>query len=340
MTELLNDIGHGINTYPPNKGVPDLPEFEFNNTVGQETKRLLSGLVSTYEAQPFNGKEVPLRTRTDLYNARYVKSQKAIGISNHANANNKSNVRGFGVFYWHDSPEAKRLAGIILDEYTKEFPDREKYPIWGNGLFPCVPNTWTDFHMCRETDGVFVLVEWEFMTNPEALKLLKSDDYRKRCALVNAKAVCRWYGIEWPKKTVQSASVQPTEKEWKVVKVASPKYGLYSVPGTKWKEVTDPFVGWTFVARYKQIVKGQLWYELYLGDTSYGWISSILVEEVKYRWALTKEDTTGYLHPDFKYVAGSIPSGSKIAIIDEQQDKYLVVSSNRPQWVKKKIVQL
>ncbi|GIN93311.1 hypothetical protein J22TS1_43620 [Siminovitchia terrae] len=194
MAELHNDIGHGINTYPPNKGVPGMAEFEFNNAVGKETKRLLKGKVNTFEAQPFDGRDIALITRTNQYNARWAKDKTSIGISNHANANGKKDVRGFGVFYWHTSPEAKKLAEIILDEYKKEFPG---YPIWGTGLFPSVPNTWTNFHMCRETKGVFVLVEWEFMTNPDALKLLKSNDYRKRCALVNAKSVCRWYGIKW-----------------------------------------------------------------------------------------------------------------------------------------------
>lgn len=195
--ELHNDFGHGKNTYPPSKGVPGLPEFEFNSAVGRETKRLLSGIMPTYEAQPFDGNDVPLITRTNLYNARHAKNKKAIGISDHANANGKKYIRGFGVFYWHSSPEAKKLAQILLDEYKKEFPDREEYPIWGDGLFASEPGEWTDLHICRETNGVFVLVEWEFMTNPESYKLLKSDEYRKRCALVKARSACRWYGIKF-----------------------------------------------------------------------------------------------------------------------------------------------
>lgn len=206
LEELHNDFGHGKNTYPPSKGVPGLPEFEFNSTVGRETKSLLEGVMKTYEAQPFNGNDVPLRTRTNLYNARYARNRKAIGISSHANANKKKSVRGFGVFYWHSSPEARKLAQIILDEYKKEFPNREKYPIWSSGLFPSVPGTWTDLHMCRETDGVFVLVEWEFMTNPEGYKLLKSVDHRKRCALVKARSACRWYGIPFDKSAAKPAA--------------------------------------------------------------------------------------------------------------------------------------
>jgi N-acetylmuramoyl-L-alanine amidase len=214
--ELHNDIGHGKNTYPPSKGVLGLPEFSFNTAVAAETKRLLAGKIPTYEAQPFNGNDVPLITRTNRYNARYYKNKKAIGMSHHANANNKSSVRGFGVFYWHSSPEAKKLAQIILDEYKKEFPDREEYPIWGDGLFPSVPGTWTELHMCRKTAGVFVLIEWEFMTNSEALKLLKSNDYRKRCGLVAAKSACRWYGISWPKE--KPKSLKPAQKPKPVAK--------------------------------------------------------------------------------------------------------------------------
>ncbi|KON87326.1 hypothetical protein AF332_11145 [Sporosarcina globispora] len=216
MPLLKNDVGHGRNTYPPSKGVPTMAEFEFNSAVGKETKILLQGKVPTYEAQPFDGLDVPLAKRTNLYNAQYAKHRDAIGISNHANANGKSSVRGFGVFYWHTSKEAKKLAEIILDEYKKEFPDREKYPIWGSGLFPSVPKTWTDLHMCRETHANFVLVEWEFMTNPDALKLLKSSDYRKRCALVNAKSVCRWYGIKFEiedkQESKQESKPNPEQK--------------------------------------------------------------------------------------------------------------------------------
>lgn len=220
MPELHNDIGHGKNTYPPNKGVPGLPEFEFNNAVAKETKKLLQGVVPTYEAQPFDSNDVPLITRTNRYNARWRRDKTAIGISNHANANGNKNVRGFGVFYWHSSSSAKKLAEIILEEYKKEFPDRKKYPIWGTGLFPSKPGTWSDFHICRETAGIFVLVEWEFMTNPEAFKLLISNDYRKRCALVNVRSVSRWYEIKWIDKDTESKTerkltgLKPNWAEW------------------------------------------------------------------------------------------------------------------------------
>ncbi|WP_245676168.1 N-acetylmuramoyl-L-alanine amidase family protein, partial [Domibacillus iocasae] len=113
-------------------------------------------------------------------------------MSHHANANADPSRRGFGVFYWHTIKTGKALAELLLSEYKKEFPD---LPVWGTGLFPSVPKTWTDLHMCRETDAPFLLVEWGFMTNAEDLALLKSDSYGKRCALVIARTVCKHYGI-------------------------------------------------------------------------------------------------------------------------------------------------
>ncbi|OES43519.1 N-acetylmuramoyl-L-alanine amidase family protein, partial [Domibacillus iocasae] len=192
MTLLLNDVGHGRNTYPPSKGVPGLAEHTFNAAVGQEVKRLLTSKVSTYEAQPLGGLDISLNERTRQYNAQYAKDKTAIGISHHANANAKKDVRGIGIFYWHTSKTGKALAELLLSEYKKEFPD---LPVWGTGLFPSVPKTWTNLHMCRETDAPFLLVEWGFMTNAEDLALLKSDSYGKRCALVTARTVCKHYGI-------------------------------------------------------------------------------------------------------------------------------------------------
>lgn len=198
MAILLNDVGHGSNTWPPSKGtnasggVPGMAEHSFNAAVGAEIKRLLTGKLRTFEGQPFNGRDVALGTRINKYNAQHQADKTAIGMSNHGNAGNKK-TRGFGVFYWHSSATAKKLAQRVLAEYKREFPDM---PIWGTGLFACVPGTWTDFYLVRETASPFILIEWEFFTNDAARKLMLTSDYRKRCAKVAARAAAGWYGIK------------------------------------------------------------------------------------------------------------------------------------------------
>lgn len=180
MAKLLNDKGHGSNTYPPSKGiataggVPGMAEHNFNAAVGDEVERLLKGKLATYGAQPSNRSDVPLGTRIANYNSQYRSDRTSIGMSHHGNAG-ASSVRGFGVFYWYTSANGKKLAQIVLDEYKKEFPDM---PIWGIGLFACVPGTWTDFYLVRETAAPFVLIEWEFFTNHAARKAMHTTDYR------------------------------------------------------------------------------------------------------------------------------------------------------------------
>lgn len=199
MAILLNDIGHGSNTWPPSKGthasggVPGMAEHDFNAAVGKEIKRLLSGKLRTFEAQPPNARDVPLTTRTNAYNAQYEADGTAIGMSSHGNAGGNKNTRGFGVFYWASSSDGKKLAQRLLAEYKKEFPNM---PIWGTGLFASRVGDWTNFAMLRQTAAPFVLIEWEFFTNDAARKLMLTSDYRNRCAKVAARAAAGWYGID------------------------------------------------------------------------------------------------------------------------------------------------
>ena len=132
----------------------------------------------------------------------------------------------------------------------------------------------------------------------------------------------------------------PPENEWKFVKVVSSEFGIYSAPGTKWKETSDKYKSWIFVARKRQVVKGQLWYELFLGDRSFGWIAAHQVEILPYKWGVTNEDTVSYTHADLKSVHRTIAKGSRIVVLDEQEDKFLVIADNHPQWVPRNIVSL
>lgn len=209
MPLLKNEPGHGSNTWPPSKGVaskggvPGMAEHSFNAAVAEEVQNLLRGKVSTFSAQPFNQADVPLSTRIARYNEKYKSNRDAIGMSHHGNAGNSS-TRGVGVFYWHASAEGKKLAQMLLAEYKREFPDM---PIWGSGLFPCIPGTWTDFYLVRETYAPFILIEWEFFTNDAARKIMLTSEYRNRCAKVAAKVACDWYDI--PFQENKPDAVQP-----------------------------------------------------------------------------------------------------------------------------------
>lgn len=213
MAKLYNEPGHGVNTWPPSKGisasggVPGMAEHDFNAAVADEVNRLLSGKLTTYSAQPSRGKDVPLTTRTRLYNEEYRKDRSAIGMSHHGNANANKATKGFGVFYWGGSAAGKKLAQMILAAYKKEFPG---LPIWGNGIFESKRNDWTNFAILRDTAAPFVLIEWDFFTNDESRGRMLTTDYRKRCGKVAASVACEWYGIPFTDFTKPAINPNPS----------------------------------------------------------------------------------------------------------------------------------
>ena len=181
------DAGHGIDTYPPDKGVPTMPEFEFNSRVVELAKPMIEGLGhKVLLTQPLNGTDVPLHQRTSKANREGVD----ILLSFHADANTNTNARGHWAFYWHTSTQGKRLADIWSNALSETTGTRHR------GNQPSRRGHWTNFHMVRETNMPAVLMEHGFMTNPQDLKLLKSESFRHLCAEAAALAVHRYAGYD------------------------------------------------------------------------------------------------------------------------------------------------
>lgn len=143
-----------------------------------------------------------------------------------------------------------------------------------------------------------------------------------------------------PKPVVKQSNTKPVESTWQILKVIGSEYGIYSIPKTKWKEDSAKYIGWIFVARKRQMIDGKWWFELFLGDDSYGWIGREQIESVPYKWAEIKDDTVSYIHSDLKVECGKLSKGGRVAVLLEENDKYLIVSSNRPQWIPKTLVEM
>ncbi|MCG1029327.1 N-acetylmuramoyl-L-alanine amidase [Virgibacillus halodenitrificans] len=198
MTTIAIDIGHGSNTFPPSKGVyvngKGYHEHEFNAKTAVELDKLLkhNGFRTVMKQKPFRA-DVSLTTRTNYYNSIGVDLVWSI----HANANSNKHVEGRCAFYWYSSKNAKRLAQLYVDECHKA-----GFETHGNGLHASKPDSWTNLHICRETNMVALLTENGFMTNDEPgtnddFELLfgsKQKQYVKDMARVHAKALCRYFG--------------------------------------------------------------------------------------------------------------------------------------------------
>jgi N-acetylmuramoyl-L-alanine amidase len=222
---VIIDIGHGENTYNEtgSKGVPGLEEHHFNAAVGKYMKKLLeaNGFVVYFTQEP-NQKDVPLSQRVAKANAIFAKlsaeeKKNCIFFSTHADANGDPNRRGHWCFYYGPGKanEGKRLAKLVTEEMNKVTGTEQV----GDGIRGCYPNIkWPSFYVVLNTSMTAVLHEHAFMTNKEDLKLLQSDDFRRKCAEANTKGICRYLGVtykeEIPKLVVKEVVKMKEPTAW------------------------------------------------------------------------------------------------------------------------------
>lgn len=206
MARIGLDIGHGNNTWPPGKGVTrngkGYAEHSFNSKLGLRIKALLEANGHTIVmAQPANSKDVPLTTRTNLYDREKVD----IVVSLHANAG-VSSAEGRCVFYWGTSTKGKQLATFIRDEIKNA-----GYSLHGNGLHAGKIGEWTNLHMTRVPKAPAVLIEHGFMTNNKDFELIfgsKQAKYIEDMARADVKGIQRYFGKSF-KDTKPSKPKQP-----------------------------------------------------------------------------------------------------------------------------------
>lgn len=204
MIKISWDAGHGKNT--PGKRCPDnsMHEWEFNSKVVEYSMKELAfyDKVAQLRVDDPSGKtDVPLTTRTNQVN----NWGSNLHISVHANA--------FGST-WNDAH------GIETEVYTTIKQNSETYAIAKAVQASLIKATGLtnrgvkkqDLHMVRETHMPAILIEHPFMTNKKEAALLKSDDFRKKCATAIVKALVEHYKL---KKTSSVAAEKPKEEKTK-----------------------------------------------------------------------------------------------------------------------------
>src|SRR5690625_4877308 len=178
-----------------------MKEFEFNVKVAEylaeELRKYKNVEIMFTHDHPSGKRDVPLKERTDKAN----RWKADLFVSLHANAygDGKSfnSAKGTSTFIHHIVPQRTiDIAQAIHRQLIKDLGRRDR------GLKRA------NFHVLRETNMSAVIIEHAFMTNYEEAKLLRSDNFRKRCALATAKAIGSHYGLK--KKT--EAKAKPTPK--------------------------------------------------------------------------------------------------------------------------------
>ncbi len=195
---ILIDPGHGAET--PGKRSPDgtLREYDFNRDVARRLQKKLQAAGVDARLTVNDDTDMPLIKRTNLARELKKRGYDVLLVSIHANAagNGWGPARGIETF---TNDQAKKLAELIQQRLIEETGLRNR------GVKQA------DLHITRESAryGILgVLVELGFMTNKEECKLLKTPEYREKCAVAIAKAICAYFGVSFHQSTDNSQKEQ------------------------------------------------------------------------------------------------------------------------------------
>lgn len=186
------DAGHAESTAGKRSFDGSLREYEFNRTVAKLLKYHLErhGVKTIYSCDINTSKDISLTER-----CRTTNNAKAdLFVSIHANAHGTTwnNANGWEIYHHANSANGKRLAEAI-----------HKTSIPFLGLKDRGIKT-SDFTVLIKTTMPAVLIEHAFYTNKEECEKLKSLEFRKKCAIADAKGILNYLGIGWKEETAET----------------------------------------------------------------------------------------------------------------------------------------
>ncbi len=108
-----------------------------------------------------------LHARVDLIN----ETEPQLAVSIHQNSYQDSSIRGAQVFYYHNSKQGEEAAHIMQEELLALNPNNTRQPKGNDSYF-----------MLKRTSVPFIIVECGFLTNPEEVDLLTTEEYQGQVA--------------------------------------------------------------------------------------------------------------------------------------------------------------
>ena len=181
-TKICIDAGHGIST--PGKRSPDgsLLEYEFNKDVAMRLKNILEKYNIEIVLTCYDDVDVPLKSRCQIAN----QNKCDYFVSIHANAHKEywTDASGWEIHIISKGGKAENLAKSI-HKFSKELGLKDRGIIVSN------------FQVLRDTNMPAVLIEHGFYTNKEECEKLKTDEFRQRCAIADAKGILEHLGIDF-----------------------------------------------------------------------------------------------------------------------------------------------
>ena len=196
------DAGHGKNTPGKRSFDSTLLEYEFNRDVTERIQyHLKRHGVATLLTAP-DDIDTSLSDRCKIAN----KAKANIFVSVHANAGpgtTWSSANGWEIYVVQKGAQAEQLAKQIQNASCPYLGLKDR------GIKEA------NFQVLRDTDMPAVLIEHGFYTNKTECELLKTDEFRKKCGIADAKGILAHLGIAWQEENAISESPTPPATDYK-----------------------------------------------------------------------------------------------------------------------------
>ena len=182
---VVIDAGHG-GADPGKIGVNDALEKDINLSIALKLKEVLEkkgitvvltreGEDGLYQEDDANKKRADMAKRCEII----AESGCSIAVSIHQNSYGDAGVKGPQVFYFQHSAEGEKLAKT-LQEYLNRGLEVERER-------EAKPNT--SYYLLKRSEGVLVIAECGFLTNPDEAALLQTEEYQNKVAKALADGV-------------------------------------------------------------------------------------------------------------------------------------------------------
>lgn len=193
------DAGHAKSTAGKRSFDGSLREYEFNRAVAKLLKYHLErhGVKTIYSCDIETDKDISLSERCRTAND----ATADIFISIHANAYGTTwnSANGWEIFHHKGSTNGKRLAEAIHNANLPYKGVVSYIGIRDRGIKT------DNFTVLTKTLMPAVLIEHGFYTNKDECELLKSDYFRKKCAIADAKGILNYLGVAWKDEAAEMA---------------------------------------------------------------------------------------------------------------------------------------
>lgn len=192
--QVVLDPGHGGEVETGAVGDNGLAEKDLNLRLAKRAARLLHDRGISVVLTRTSDYRIPLAIRAEIGDS--VGADLMVSI--HHNAPNwlPSDTPGTEIFVQKETPESRRLGGLIYEEVVaalRQFEDVEWTSADDAGALEVLNNSGGDtYGMVRRPTMPAVLAEFGYISNPSEAELFATDEYIEVAAEALSQAIWRW----------------------------------------------------------------------------------------------------------------------------------------------------